>query len=492
MFVPHLRRIAAALVSLSALFGLASFPVAAQSAKAASVSEPVLMLSDIHFDPFRDPGKAAQLAAAPVFSWRAILDAPASPDSEERLAALEKSCHTRGRDTDEALLASSLRAIATQAHGARFVTVTGDLLAHAFDCKYEALFPHAQPASYRQFTVKTMEYVLHELRRALPNVPVYAALGNNDSGCGDYKLDPRSEFLAESAPAFVADLPASERAQARSDFAAFGDYSVTLPAPFRHTRILALDDLFESKHYAGCAAAERASKTAPPDTAPAREQLAWLARQLQAARTKGEKVWIIGHIPPGIDPFSTATHLRNVCSGQPPEFFLSSTALANTIAPFGDVVPLALFAHTHMDEMRLIPPTHGSHKPVPIKMVPSISPINGNLPSFTLARIDLATATLADYRVIASSDRTGSSWAQSYDFRESYGLPGFTSTTAAQLIAGFLADPQAGQPTSKAYIRNYYVRDASLLLTGYWPQYACALASMDEATYRACRCPASH
>ena len=34
--------------------------------------------------------------------------------------------------------------------------------------------------------------------------------------------------------------------------------------------------------------------------------------------------------------------------------FLSSEALAETMARFGDVIRLAIFAHTHMDEVRLL------------------------------------------------------------------------------------------------------------------------------------------
>ena len=33
------------------------------------------------------------------------------------------------------------------------------------------------------------------LRTAFPNIPIYAALGNNDTACGDYQLDARSPFL---------------------------------------------------------------------------------------------------------------------------------------------------------------------------------------------------------------------------------------------------------------------------------------------------------
>ena len=39
--------------------------------------------------------------------------------------------------------------------------------------------------------------------------------------------------------------------------------------------------------------------------------------------------------------------------------FLSSEALPETMAKYGDVIRLAIFAHTHMDEMRLLEPADG-------------------------------------------------------------------------------------------------------------------------------------
>ncbi len=70
---------------------------------------------------------------------------------------------------------------------------------------------------------------------------------------------------------------------------------------------------------------------------------------------------------------------------------------------------LAIFAHTHMDEMRLLKPAKAdaARQTVAVKMVASISPIDGNNPSFTLATIDPANAQLKDYRVIVASNQTG-------------------------------------------------------------------------------------
>ena len=69
---------------------------------------------------------------------------------------------------------------------AKFITVSGDLIAHKFHCKFTTALPQASAEDYRAFVNKTIEFVIHELHAALPVAHVYAALGNNDSDCDDY------------------------------------------------------------------------------------------------------------------------------------------------------------------------------------------------------------------------------------------------------------------------------------------------------------------
>ncbi|MGA3102062.1 MAG: hypothetical protein ABSD61_09400 [Terracidiphilus sp.] len=186
-----------------------------------------LFVSDIHFELFADPAKAARLKAAPVSEWNAILAEPASVDQAARFADLQKTCKARGADTSYTLYESSLQAIKTDAADAKFVVLSGDLIAHEFSCKFDTTFPNAKPGEYRAFVEKTINYVMRELRAALPGVPVYAALGNNDSDCGDYELDANSAFLADIGQTLTADFPAGERANALHDFSAGGYYSAS-------------------------------------------------------------------------------------------------------------------------------------------------------------------------------------------------------------------------------------------------------------------------
>lgn len=469
---------------------LAGLPCHGLPLHASKPTMQALMVSDIHFEPFWDPTKTTQLASAPASDWKAILSAPDSPDREKKFAELGQACKERGEDTSYPLFASSLEAMRKDAAGVRFITVSGDLISHGFSCRYKTVFPQASPEDYRAFVEKTIEFVVSSLRETLPHAPVYAALGNNDSDCGDYQLDADSRFLNDVGRILTADLPEPERTNlpelerktAAHDFADGGYYSAALP--IHHARILVLDDLFMARKYATCAS--------KPDPQAAAAQIQWLEKQLKSARKYKEKIWVMAHIPPGVDPYSTITKAKNICDGKPPQMFLSSEAMGDTIARYGDVIPLAIFAHTHMDEMRLLEPDakDDAHGPVAAKMVPSISPVDGNNPSFTVAEVDAETGVLIDYRVIAASNQTGvdTKWDEEYDYAKAYQEPSFAAGSVENLFAGFKSDPSAHTDASQSYLKNYFVGDAARELKLFWPQYVCALDNRTESAYRACYC----
>lgn len=449
---------------------------------------PALLLSDIHFDPFHDPGKVAELVEAPSSKWDAILAAPASANQPAAFAALQRQCSARGVDTSYELFRSSLRAERNEAPNATFITLSGDLLAHGFSCRFAALVPGKTPDDYSAFAAKTVEFVTSQLRKAFPGVPVYATLGNNDSGCGDYRLDGASDFLASAAKSIVAGLPKSaDLKDALADFTANGYYSVMMAAPMQNTRLLVLDDIFMSEKYVTCGGQRSAVAAAA--------QIAWLQRELALARRLKQRVWVMGHIPPGVDIYSTFRKMRNICGSDKPEMFLSSDQLGDTLVENADVVRLGLFAHTHMDEIRLLEPegdTHGGD--VAIKMVSSITPVNGNNPSFTVAKVDPATATLADYQVFAASNLNGvnASWTKEYDFAQAYRKTVFSAATVKPLIAEFRADPNATTSASRSYIDDFFVGDHSSLIKPLWPQYVCALSHYKAEEFDRCVCGTSN
>lgn len=479
----------------------------AQTSASAPATLPALFLSDIHLDPFVDPTKAAALNAAPAADWSRILAAPAGPALTGSQQSAFAACFD-GPDTSYTLWQSTLSELRKTATSSRFVVISGDLLAHKFDCKYKALVPGATNASYLAFTVKTVRYVLTTLRAALPGVPIYTALGNNDSGCVDYALDSTHDgFLAAIAP-IVAEMAAAapssfsqaDRAAAEHDFATLGAFNLPLAA-LPHTRILSLDDLYFSAKYVTC--------SGKPDPAPATAAAAWLKTQLDAARAAHDRVWFVGHIPPGVDLYATARKLVNVCGGARPTMFLGSEVIADTLSANSDIVRLALFGHTHDDEFRLLTPEVptsderlvGDPLPpqspgVPLKIVASVTPVHGNHPTFTLARVAPASATLVDYTVVMASNITGvgTSWAPEYTFSTTFHQPAFDAASLAALIGDFQGDPGDKWPASQTYIRQYFPTDAATatanaaVISAAWQPYACTLNHDSAKSFAACTC----
>jgi sphingomyelin phosphodiesterase acid-like 3 len=463
----------------AAIFVLATSADGAGATAGRAEATTAILLSDIHLDPFFDPAKGARLAAAPAAEWKTILAAPPSEGRAAKFAALEDGCHVRGEDSSYALVASSLAAARKAAPEAGFALVSGDLLAHGFDCKFKALFPMAEPGAYEQFAEKTLAFAMAELRTVAPGKPVFVALGNNDSGCGDYRLDPHSAFLKAVGEQVALGVPETERKTVAESFAGSGSYSAPLPVGQGAARLIVLDDNFLSSKYLTCAGKVN------PDAGEA--QLDWLEAQLALARQRHERVWVMGHIPPGVDVYTSVRHMDALCGAKGPTMFLSSERLAEVLGRYADVVKLAVFAHTHMDEVRLLPAASGPG--VPVKVVSSVSPINGNAPSFTVARVDPATAELRDYQVFAASNATGmdTAWKQEYDWDKAFHASAFNAAAASQEIAGFAADADAKTEPSQAYIHDFTV-GASPLLSLVWPQYVCALENDAAEAYKACVC----
>jgi len=456
-----------------------------------STTAGILMLSDIHLDPFHDPGKAAALIASPVSGWQAILAGPPSTNPPVTFDQLQQDCNSKGVDTPYALLASSLAAEQAQLPTPAFVTVSGDLTVHKLDCRLKILAPTLSASDYSKFAAKIVEFVALELHTAFPKSPVYLALGNNDSGCGDYEEDHNSGYLDRDAKSFAsAVLSKSNKDDIEAEFPDLGDYNIKLPAPFKSTRLIVLQDIFESKKYQTCKGKDSESE--------AKQQITWLDSQLKDAKAKGEHVWVMAHIPPGIDGYSTANK-GNICTdGGKPTEFLGSEALGDTFSDYTSTITLILLGHTHMDEMRLYSSKTGA---IPARLTPSITPVDGNNPSFTIGLVDPKKAELLDYTVYAASNQTGigTTWSEEYDFGKTYGYSSFSASALKGLTQEFIADTSGTKKNSQSYQNFYFVMPdggplanvaKSAEWSTMWPMYTCSMTQDHKKDYIACTCPA--
>eukprot|EP00929_Paragymnodinium_shiwhaense_P015895 TRINITY_DN12399_c1_g1_i1.p1 TRINITY_DN12399_c1_g1~~TRINITY_DN12399_c1_g1_i1.p1 ORF type:complete len:607 (+),score=96.14 TRINITY_DN12399_c1_g1_i1:37-1857(+) len=110
-------------------------------------------------------------------------------------------------------------------------------------------------------------------------------------------------------------------------------------------------------------------------------QFDWLRKQLHAAKREGRSVWIVGHIPPGIETYGY-TQLWHPAYVTAYLGIVQDKELASTIAA-------QLFAHVHKDEIRLLP--DAPEGAGPIYLAGAISPVYKNQPSFRVLEYDTAT-----------------------------------------------------------------------------------------------------
>jgi sphingomyelin phosphodiesterase acid-like 3 len=471
---------AAAAASTSAP-GPASTPAPAAASVPAPASAPAsggqgtfVALSDLHFNPFYDPALIPALVRADAARWEDIF-----------AASTVKGLGAYGSDVSFPLLESALAAAARVAPHPDFVLITGDFLGHNFQQLFAQYSPGAGNAALRRFVRKTMRFATARIRRTFPRTPVIAALGNNDSVCGDYELQPDSSFLADLTSLWEPLLGAAN-GSVRQTFPIGGYFSLPHPT-VPHLRMIVLNTVFFSPRYTnGCG-------TSSPRVDPGARELLWLDRTLRAAARRGDQVWLVYHIPPGIDAYATLGALAaqgetGACASAPVALWRAdSFARFRTIlARFPGLVKASFAGHTHMDEFRL--PDGGGF----IRVTPAVSPVFANNPGFAVYSYATATGGLADVRTyeldLKPPGGAEPQWALEYDFREAYGQSAVeeSSLRAVQLaIAGDAA-------VRGRYMSFYPVSSASSSADlAHWKAYWCGAQTFTAADFAACYCPAT-
>lgn len=422
-----------------------------------------LSLSDLHFDPFYDPQLVPRLVRADAGRWKAIFK-----------SSSVTAASAYGSDTNDPLLESALAAARHAARKPDFVLISGDFLAHDFRQKFQAMAPHADTAAYRSFVEKTVRFVTARLRATFLGVPIVPALGNNDDFCGDYQVEPAGPFLAAVRKIW---RPLLGRAAGTFDqtFPVGGFYSLPHPTVPRQ-RIVVLNTVFLSRKY----------KNACGSTGdPASLQLGWLAYTLQRAALAGETVWILAHIPPGIDVFSTL-QAPGDCQTRPvPLWQPEALATYEQITAAAPGIVAAYFAgHTHIDDFRL-PPGGGF-----VHGTPAISPIYANNPGFQVFTYDRASGALRDFRTFYRdlSGAGNTPWALEYDFRQAYGQNAY-DTAALQSVQQAIVDDPA---VRSLFLRYYPVQSTKGSVDPQsWKSYACGITSFTPAAFASCACGGS-
>ncbi len=465
MRTPAIRAIIA---TVAALFALVSGPCAGNAAQLPFTVGPgrgvFLHVSDLHFNPVADAAIVPRLIAAPVEQWTTILRA------SKNTAFWEK-----GKDTSFPLLTSMLAA--AQGPTYDYVLSTGDILAHDF--KDGFLKAGGAEGEYAGFVSKTMRFVNRVLKQSFPGIPLIATLGNNDATCGDYMLTPGDPMLA----AVGRNLPVVARhPQALRDYIVAGSYAVPHPKVPNHD-IVVLSDVFWSRNYRDACGQSGSD--------PGSATLAWLEWTLFRAKLAGRTVSLAMHIPPGIDSYSSSRN--NACPLQVTSFWQEAYArrFLALVDLYKDQLRLGFAGHTHMDDFRVI--TDASGAPLmATRITPSLTPLFGNNPAFTVMLYSRTDASVTDYATFYLANlakvgpRTAPEWKLGYTFKDAYQLPGYDAASLAVLSKRIRAD----ESVRATFMRYYAVESGrSSMNSSNWTAYACAQTAMMPDAFQACACP---
>ncbi len=457
---------------LSILIGLLLCRVSVAAAEKEEGLRECLLISDIHFDPFADRSIFESLAQEPVSEWGRLL----ASSSERGVSQL-------GSDSNYVLLESCLAAAAQTCPRPDFILYPGDSLAHDWRGRYERASLRSSgenEEAYREFTRKSIQFLALEFRKHFPNVPVLPALGNEDAFCGDYKIEPAGRFLRMFADAWLGLLgPDSE--SVRASFAQGGHYSARTPSLFRH-RIVVVNSVFLSNLYENSCGLETQD--------PGGDEMSWLAASLDEASNAGERVWLLMHIPIGINDYNT---IKNQQVGSSPiEFWKSvyTRDFLDLILRHSETVQVVFSGHTHMDDFRII-----TTKGTPLvlnKLVPSISPIFRNNPAFQIYQFDGSTGAISTYQtyhVANLSTANGPTkleelqWIPEYEFRSAY-CQERLNISAVRSIA---RDLQTNTPIQNIYMRFYSASAPPTFDKVMLPAYSCAILHTTLEEFEKCQ-----
>jgi hypothetical protein len=439
-----------------------------------------LIASDLHFNPMADPKLVDALIKAAPAQWQPILN-------RSQPAAFSQY----GEDTNWWLLQSALNAMRTTEPHPAFIVITGDLLAHHFPDTFRRITGNNDPQAYRKFVRSTIEFLALQLRQRFLQSTILPTPGNNDDDCGDYQVTAGGAYLQDTS-ALVRKLTRSGN-ELEQTWRSLGSFDVPHPA-LAKTRVISLSTVFFSAKYQaadfdrGCAAV--------PSNAAA-DLFAWLQTRLSHAQQAGEKVWLMFHIPPGMDGFSTIRqYLSLLKSGQPPAEICPKSLVpmwkpewtakfSELLEQYAGTIALSLAGHTHTDDFRVMGKQF-------VLINASVSPVYNQNPSFRVATL-ARDGSLSDDSVYYlsnleyASKTTPGEWEREYTFSREWETRGINAGDFASIYAN-IAKGGADRAT---WLRLYNVSSSAAHIPAEMvPGLYCAIEGLNPETYGQCFCSA--
>jgi sphingomyelin phosphodiesterase acid-like 3 len=433
---------------------------------------PVVVFSDVHFNPFYDPALVAALVNEnDTDKWADIFQKSSSAPS------------SRGGDTNYPMLVLALAGIKQNLGASQLVIFTGDILGHGLP---QMFYLHhngtqkprdlADVAAMQSFTDKVVAFFMDQVRGAVGNVPVMFAVGNGDSysGAGPNVLDsstfaPDNSFLVNTADLFYTKFlnGTVDHQEFLTTFTNGGYYSAE-PAG-TNLMVIGLNTIPFCQLFSSGADANDGMVTA---------ELDWLDSRLAAAAVKGKKVWLLMHAPPGADMGTTAKPANVDSSGQIatasmmwwPEY---QTRFLQILSNYPGLISLTLAGHTHMDEYRILPSSDA------LEITPAISPWFGNNPAFKVFTICRDTLKPNNYSSLNYDLATNPvQFNNYYTFSTAYSSQGLLDDSLRQLTPALVTNS-----SKQALYRGHYFSGNSSLTPVTYSPFGNPYAPINDSTW---------
>ena len=296
---------------------------------------------------------------------------------------------------------------------------------------------------------------------------MFPTIGNNDGYCGDYAEAPHDAYLAHQAHVWAPIIdPEHHFPDIVKTFAQGGYYRAEAPGGLR---IISFNSVYLAKAYT--------NRCGDPQERPAVNELAWLheaMREKQAPPTL-----ILTHIPVGIDGFKTFFHLGFPVPLLTPEY---QTAFLGEVNPASHHVTAIITGHLHDVGYRQTDEGAGDNKPVLI--TPSISPIFGNSPAFSIVSLG-KTGSIDDFEVhrFQTGSQNTPTWDNVVDFNQRYQLHGVNAATIEALHRMENGDRNIRSLVTRDSVGN---APALAVTTLDWKSLWCTNGALTPQTFLSC------
>lgn len=389
----------------------------------------ILHLTDIHYDPLYTEG-AKVVCPYPICCRRE------NGMAGFKMEAAGKFGHSNYCDLPKATLVSLFKHLSKIQNQFDIVILTGDLPPH--DIWKQTKDDHL--------------HILHEItemfRHFLPTKKVFFSVGNHESI--PVNNFPPPYIKSNGAPhwlyptlakAWSKWLPSETKATIEKG--AF--YSVS---PFKGLRIISLNTNF----------CYRMNFWLLVDSVDPAGQLKWLVTELQKAENHEEKVYIIGHVPPG-DPECLSEWQRN--------YFKILSRYENTVVA-------QFFGHTHTDSFQ-VSYNHQSSQPETIAYIAgSVTPHIKLNPGFRIYHIDAdrqdnkqSTWSVVDHEnyilnITEANISKRAQWKLEYSAKKAYKMTSLLPGDWDKVIKKMQSDENLFQTFYRNYHKSYPVKKCSL------------------------------